>query len=337
MGIVDSEFQKDFKKARLLMKTVFLHDGPHHAHAVWAKSLDAEFISNVTPGFPIMFRVLKIPQVIAQIPGDTELLLCESGAAIITGALWKKKNPEGKFIQIVDDPKLTILPKMNPLIRRIYLWALSQCDLLIPTTPLMKSYIPEQYQEKSKIAQLFVDYEGFRRKKASIESKNIVFVGRVGHEKGVDRIISVFNALDQTHPESRLYIVGDGPVKSRLEKNSKNVIWAGHQEKPGEYFTRGSIYLNMARIEPAGVAVLEAMAAGLVPVVTELVGFNYAVKEVAEELVVKDEREAVELIKKLWNSPKLIRKYSESSMDVAKAFTKEKSLEMFEDAVEWVH
>jgi|TARA_B100002003_G_scaffold183327_1_gene171515 glycosyltransferase involved in cell wall biosynthesis len=318
------------------MKTVFLHDGPHHAHGVWAKSLNAKFISNITPGFPIIYRIFKIPKVIAQIPSDTELLLCESGAAMIAGAMWKKRNPKGKFIQIIDDPKITQLDKMDPITRKIYVWALSQCDLLIPTTPLMKSYIPKKYQGKIKIVPLFVDYKKFHQKKANIESKNIIFVGRVGKEKGVDRIVSIFKGLNQTYGESRLYIIGDGPLKSILKKSSENIIWAGFQKNPREYLIKGSIYLNMARIEPAGVAVLEAMATGLVPVVTDKVGFHYAVRDVAEELIVKDGQEAERVIKRLWSSPSLLREYSNRAMDIAEDFTEKRSLIMFKEAVEWI-
>lgn len=316
------------------MKACFLYEGPHPAHVEWARTIDAEFISNRLGTFrvPNLSRLLKSITILEEIPSNTDLLLCEGGAEILTGALWKRRNPEGKVVLIVDDPKLYLLPKMRPWEKKLYGWALQFFDLFIPTTPLMENFIPLYLRNRSKIVELFVDAEHYSGRPST--ERNVIFVGRVGHEKGVDRIIETFNILLEDFPESRLFIVGDGPLKNKLErKTGKNVIWTGYMDDPKIYFEKASIYLNLARIEPAGIAVLEGMCMGLVPVITEDVGFNYVVGKVSRELIVKNPKEAEEVIKNLWTHKDLFDKYSQNSRKVSRVYTEEKSVKNFKSTI----
>ncbi len=306
-------------------------------HAEWAKSIDAEFISNTltsTLKIPNLSRLLKSGIVIKKIPKSTDLLLCESGAEIVAGALWKRQNPNKKLVLIVDDPKFYYMPKMFPLKKLIYNRALSYYDLFLPATVFMKDLIPLNFQDKSRIVNLYVDVERYSSVKIDFNSKNIVFVGRVGKEKGVDRILKTFKIVQKSFPMSKLYIVGEGPLKNRLEKDKdENIVWTGWEDDPRKYLSKGTIYLNLARIEPAGVAILEAMCMGLVPIVSNGVGFKDVVKKISGDLVVNDPHEAARIVEKLWFDPNLLKDYSIKSNKSAGCFTKDISLKKFENAI----
>ena len=45
---------------------------------------------------------------------------------------------------------------------------------------------------------------------------NIVFIGRLSPEKGIDLLIQAIHELKTKHPHIRLYILGDGPLKETL-------------------------------------------------------------------------------------------------------------------------
>lgn len=317
------------------MKAAFLYSGPHPTHSAWAESINAEFISNDLGKIriPNISRLIKTLKILKDIP-DVDLLLCESGAEIIAGALWKRKHPDKKLVLIVTDPKIVLIPGMISIKRKLYLWALLHCDLLIPTSDFMKRHIPYSLQEKSKIVYPYVE-DRYRFSKPIVlkNKKNVVFVGRVGKEKGVDRIVDAFKLLKKNFPMSQLYIVGDGPLRKKLKKQEEKIILAGELSDPMEYFLKGSIYINLARVEPFGVAILEAMCLGLVPIVTENVGMADFVKKVSPKLIVRNEVEAAEFAKKLWTSPELHREYSSKCIEIAREFSKKSSIHKFKRVI----
>lgn len=316
------------------MKISFLYDGLHPAHGVWAKSLGAEFVSDrAWNGIPNLARFIKSFTVLKDIPQDTDVLLCESGAEILAGALWKRRHPKGKLVLIVDDPKLLVLPKMHFVKRRMYLWALSFYDMFLATSDFIARYIPAGLPGVSKVVPLFVDDRYRHHEPVDLGKKNVIFVGRVGEEKGVDQIVDAFYMLEKDFPKSRLYIVGDGPLKRKLEKGNGNIVWTGSIKDPEKYFLKGSIYMNLARIEPFGIAILEAMCLGLVPILTENIGVVDFVKKVDPELIVKNAAEAAEVAKRLWTSPELHREYSNKCREVAREFSEEYSVNKFKKAM----
>jgi len=307
-------------------------------HKEWAESINSEFVSNKVNGTNldiwIIGRFVKSFSVQEKIPKNIDLLLCESGSEMIAGALWKKKNPSKKIALIVDDPKLFLLKKMNPITRSIYLWALKYFDLLIPTTDLMLEAIPEKFREKARIAPMYAKTEYFSEKQTDLKQKNLVFVGLVGEEKGVDRIIECYKILQNNFPESRLIIVGEGKKKSLYESwKNKNIEFAGYQKEPRKFLLQASIYLNLARIEPAGIAVIEAMCAGLIPIVSENVGFKEVVKNVSKDLIVDSPQMAAKQINRLWNDKVLLGNLSKKAVIEAKKVTREKSINAFLEAI----
>ncbi len=317
------------------MKTVFLYDGPHPAHAAWAESIGSIFVSNTLSGLriPNLSRLLKTFAVLKDIPAGTDLLLCESGAEIPAGALWKRRNPDKKLVLIVDDPKLFFLPKMAPPKRWMYHWALPYYDLFIPTSRFMQGCIPPEHRDRSAVIPLFVEDKYRFSDPADLNKRNIIFVGRVGMEKGVDRIIEAYRMVQKDFPESRLYIVGDGPLKKPLERKNRDVVFTGMLDEPLEALRKGSLYMNLARVEPFGIAILEAMCLGLVPIVTPQVGLAEDVKAVSPELIVEGPTQGAEMVRRLWGDPQLLKELSSRGRKVAKKFTKEKSLESFRETI----
>lgn len=324
-----------------MKKTAFLFSGPHPVHAEWAEQLDAEFVSNKIQSTKLDVwlagRFIKSFSVQKNIPKDTDLLLCESGSELIAGAIWKKNNPRKKLALIVDDPKLFFLSTMNPLLKKIYLWALDYFDLLIPTTNLMLEAIPQKFRSKARIAPMYAKTGYFCEKQTNLKQKNIVFVGLVGEEKGVDRIIECFRLVGKNFPESRLIIVGEGKKRKLFESwKTRNVEFAGFQKDPRKFLLQGSIYINLARIEPAGIAIIEAMCCGLVPIVSENVGFKEVVQKISKQLVVLSPEEAAEQINLLWNDKVLLKSLSKKARTEAGKITREKSINAFLKAMKEV-
>ncbi|WP_324759674.1 glycosyltransferase family 4 protein [Haloarcula sp. GH36] len=106
------------------------------------------------------------------------------------------------------------------------------------------------------------------------DGKVILFVGRLVEGKRPKATLDAFQSVAATHEESRLYVVGDGPQRERLEARAisadikERVTFLGHvsyDDMPSVY--RGADVLVLpSRTEGVPRTILEAMASG-VPVV----------------------------------------------------------------------
>lgn len=145
-----------------------------------------------------------------------------------------------------------------------------------------------------------VDVERFRPGQAPIrhlrdDCVNVLFVGRLEKRKGLRDLLVGFRYLTERVPRVRLIIVGDGPMRHRVESfiagnNMTNVVMAGYvpeQVKP-RYHATADIFCAPANgRESFGIVLLEAMAAGLPVVATEIPGYLSVVGSGEDSLTVR--------------------------------------------------
>lgn len=103
----------------------------------------------------------------------------------------------------------------------------------------------------------------------NVEKKNqVIGVGRLSHEKGFDRLIEAFAKI-KGHDEWNLVLVGDGPVRSRLEQQAKElgigdrVVFLGMRKDVDHLLAESKIYVIPSRCEGFPNALCEAMASPL--------------------------------------------------------------------------
>lgn len=107
----------------------------------------------------------------------------------------------------------------------------------------------------------------------------LLFVGRLSYEKNVDILISAFRFVEKELAEFKkikLIIVGDGPLRSNLEKMAKfspNINFAGSKsrEELKKIYMSSDLLILPSKFEVLGMCVLEAMSYGI-PVITTPVG-----------------------------------------------------------------
>jgi glycosyltransferase involved in cell wall biosynthesis len=117
----------------------------------------------------------------------------------------------------------------------------------------------------------------FKRPKGLKTVHNKIFtlvnVGSFVPKKNQSFLLDVLEILiGQYHVETRLVLLGDGPLRSMLREKVTQKRLESYVEMPGnvsnvaEYFHEADVYVHSAWYEPFGLVLLEAMAAGL-PVV----------------------------------------------------------------------
>jgi alpha-1,6-mannosyltransferase len=112
-----------------------------------------------------------------------------------------------------------------------------------------------------------------RRQWATPEELLLVHCGRLSIEKRVDRSIDTVAALRDSGVHVRLLIIGDGPLRQRLERQAARlpVAFTGfidHRETVAAFLATADVALAPGPHETFGLAALEALASGTPAVVS---------------------------------------------------------------------
>jgi glycosyltransferase involved in cell wall biosynthesis len=116
---------------------------------------------------------------------------------------------------------------------------------------------------------------------------NLIYVGRLRKDKRVDVLIDAMALIRRERPDVVLHIVGDGRQRDSLRRLAGRhgldgaVVFHGfvdEQSKAG-LLRSSSIYLSASQFEGFGIPVVEAMASGAVPVVSDIPAHRFIFQE----------------------------------------------------------
>jgi phosphatidylinositol alpha-mannosyltransferase len=133
--------------------------------------------------------------------------------------------------------------------------------------------------------------QGRRPRRFDDGKLNVLWVGRVEPRNGLDRMLAAFVEA-RRRIDARLVVVGDGPLLPRYRARvpaeiAEDVVFAGRvvDERP-DYYAAADVYCAPTRIASFGVTLLEAMAAGVPVLASDIDGFREVVQHGVEgELV----------------------------------------------------
>jgi len=104
----------------------------------------------------------------------------------------------------------------------------------------------------------------------------LISVGRLSPDKCVADLLEAFALVHAKVPQTALLVVGDGNLRSELQKQANmlgldgDVFWLGMREDVSRLLAASDIYVSSSKREGLPLALLEAMMAGLALVVTEV-------------------------------------------------------------------
>ena len=174
-----------------------------------------------------------------------------------------------------------LLTLYAPILKRV----LRRVDLILTSSPnyIESSDFLRPLADHCRAVPLGVNYARFAQasahttRPANSEAVQILFTGRLRYYKGLQYLIE---AMPQVRPEGRLIIIGIGPMEADLRAQvarlglGERVTFTGEvsdADLPG-YYARADLFVlpSCERSEAYGLVLLEAMAAGLPVVCTEL-------------------------------------------------------------------
>lgn len=182
--------------------------------------------------------------------------------------------------------------------RRVYhdKVAYKQCEKIIAVSENQAMALREfhpKYKDKIVVVHNLTDVDGIRKKakdfsetKFDSEKFNIVSVGRVSHEKGMDIAVRACAELVRNgYSNICWWIVGDGPAMQEVKALikalclEKHVITTGMKKNPYPYIRQADLYVQPSRFEAFGLTILEAMILGKAVVATSSMGANEVIDE----------------------------------------------------------
>jgi len=212
--------------------------------------------------------------------------------------------------------------------------------ILTPST-FLKERIVETYKiqpEKVLVVPDAVDHKIFCKKKQKQKPHKIISVGRLEYQKGYDTLLKAFKKIREYYPKARLDIVGDGPLREKLDKPLKGVTFSGFKTQEGvsTLLNQATLYVSATRAESFGMSHLEAMAAEL-PIVSTDAG---AIPELISDGVngflvpVDDPKALADKTIQLLGNPRLQRKFAKAGQKKAKGYTYKKRVDEVEKTYE---
>jgi 1,2-diacylglycerol 3-alpha-glucosyltransferase len=100
----------------------------------------------------------------------------------------------------------------------------------------------------------------------------LVYVGRMGPEKGLPRLLEAFTAARRAEPRLHLLMVGDGPLRTSLAATSDpQVHWVGPvpHDRVAAYLCESDLFVSASVTEVQPMTFLESLAAGTPVVAVE--------------------------------------------------------------------
>ncbi len=201
------------------------------------------------------------------------------------------------------------------------LWGLlrlahNQAELNLCTSTAMVQELRDHDIERVDLWQRGVDTETFDPSLASLEMRKLLsqghpeaplllYVGRLGAEKEIDRIKPVLESI----PHARLALVGDGPHRQFLEEHfagtATNFVGYLSGKTLAAAYASADVFIFPSRTETLGLVLLEAMAAGCPVVAANSGGIPDIVQNGVNGYLFdpEDEQGAIVATQKLLNDP----------------------------------
>lgn len=162
-------------------------------------------------------------------------------------------------------------------------------------------------------------------------------VGRLSHEKGNDRLIEACRMLKAEGHDFRLWIIGDGPERVRLEEQKEAyglgscVRLLGFQSNPYPYIKTADFMVVPSRFEGFSTVVTEALILGKTVVTTPCSGMREQLGDSEYGLITEDSTQGIYRgLKRMLEDTALRGSYARKAALRGSAFSREKLVDQTE-------
>jgi glycosyltransferase involved in cell wall biosynthesis len=194
-----------------------------------------------------------------------------SVAKIVGDPLWERKRNNGETSLSINDFQTSHLKLLDRCNRLIYLWSFNSFSVLTCPSEELATII-RGWGVKPKVVVIPNGVE-IPALIPTEKKFDLAYVGRLVKWKNVDLVIKLSADLGLSAA-----IIGSGPELSFLEELAislnANCVFLGDQQKESidQILKESKIFILLSQYEGLSFALLEAMAAGIVPIVSDAKG-----------------------------------------------------------------
>jgi glycosyltransferase involved in cell wall biosynthesis len=113
------------------------------------------------------------------------------------------------------------------------------------------------------------------------KENSIVFIGRLIPYKNIDVLIKAFSLVKSDIPDAKFHIIGEGPSRQKLQQLSvqlgvEDIVFHGYldEARKEKILRSAKIICSASVVEGFGISVIEGMAKGATPVVSDIGAFR---------------------------------------------------------------
>ncbi len=234
-------------------------------------------LSNITYSIKIYKNIISIsPDLIISITDYTNLVM------ILTKTLFRLKIPLISAIHC--NPSLVYkknMPHFNFLLKIFYRF--NSVNKIISISKEVENILEKEYHiRKDKLKTIYngIDLAYIKKmtKENILDFKNIFYdnsiikfitVGRLDIVKGHKYLIEAFSKVKKKIHNSKLFIIGTGPLRDKLDlvvkgkKLENDIIFLGFKDNPFKYIAKSDIFVLSSIMEGLPMVLLEALACGI--------------------------------------------------------------------------
>jgi N-acetyl-alpha-D-glucosaminyl L-malate synthase BshA len=208
-----------------------------------------------------------------------------ASVAYMARKIMESHNKKLPFITTLHGTDITLVGK-NSSYNPVVTFAIDQSDAVTSVSESLKVDTYKNFRTKKDIEVIpnFIDLsrfskqpkDHFRRAIAPNNEKLVIHASNFRPVKRISDVIEVFNRIHEKIP-SKLLLIGDGPEREKIEKESRDsparehIRFLGKMEAVEEILSVGDIFILPSETESFGLAALEAMACQ-VPVISTNTG-----------------------------------------------------------------
>jgi glycosyltransferase involved in cell wall biosynthesis len=244
---------------------------------------------------------------------------------------------------------------LNPLLSIFY--SSKFTNRIITISKELQYILEKNYQiEKTKLKTIYngIDLEKIKELSKELiednqkifENKNLIkfiTVGRLVESKAQNVLIESFSIVKNFVPNSKLIIIGKGPLKKDLKKLIKSkglnndILLLGFKKNPFKYIANSDIFILSSKFEGLPMVLLEALACE-VPIIST--NCSTGPEEILDNnkygflVNVMDSKDMAEKMVFLAKNPKIREEYSKKSAVRAQLFDYKKIREKWIDLIE---
>lgn len=184
-----------------------------------------------------------------------------------------------------------LLAAAAPALRRVW----DRLAVRVAVSEAARRFVSRRFRGEVRVIPNGVDVDLFRGADPAQlpEGERVLFVNRLDPRKGFSVMVEAFRALGETHPDALLVVAGDGTERAAVTELPRalreRVVMLGdvpHPHLPAYYAACEVFVAPAVGRESFGIVLVEAMAAGLPVVASDIPGYREVVRRDEDGLLV---------------------------------------------------